>query len=648
MRVTLIQPPHKSECAVPLGLLCLASYIKKYNHNTSIVDLNVVLKKHLFSPDYLKKVTKVLLGHQPDILGFSVICSTLPISLLIAEEFKRRAPHIPIIFGGPEVTFEEVELLKTFKQIDLIVRGEGEITLVGVIKALEDGLDLSKILGITFREGDKIKRNADRPFIDDLDSLPKLDFSVLPHFEKYNKGTLEAGRGCPFHCTFCSTSKMWKSTLRMKSAQRLAKELRRINSIFKKRGDFIIDVSHDNFLASKKVVNEFLPLVANKGFAWGCSSRLDQLDRELIIKLKRAGCQYLFIGIESGSPAIQKKIKKKLPIRRLPNMLDMLYRNDIGATLSFIVGFPGEKKSQINQTLRMALASRTHVCFPLVQVHQFCFLKGSELFYKAKKNALQCQFRQGQADFSPFSTDLSSENVLIREYPHIFPSYYYLSEKDIPSEFIKKVCIAFCFMTLCFPFTTLLLTRRLSLQPIELCETIISFLEAARADWIFFHTEIESFNYYYPFMQSFIQKNSNALIKECFLHEELFARSSFAKESNCSKSKIKMFSRPKICKKVIIREYKYDVMGFMWNTKLKLEKGNAKRKYHVAYVPGRIAKAVPLSPSLYYLLLLCDGTTSVREIIDEIQDKKSEGGKIKENILGKLRFLQEEGIIYAS
>lgn len=511
-RVALIQPPQEGwDSSLPVGLLALASYIKQYGYQLIIIDLDILRNGSEYPPDFFKQAAEKILSCRPQVLGFSVMCNTLPTTLLIAEECKKLAPQLPIIFGGPEVCFEEIEVLETFKQINIIVRGEGEITLVEVLKALENKKNLSDILGITFRENNRIIRNPDRPFIKDLDDLPYLDFSLLPHIEKYKKVRIEAGRGCPFNCTFCSTCKVWKRNFRIKSPKRLLEELKQVYCTFKKDENFRISLIHDNFLSSRKAAEEFLSLTADENLTWSCSVRFEALDETLVKRLKQAGCRRIFLGIESGSPEMQKEIKKNLPLPRLPQILEMLSQNDIQAVLSFIMGFPGERISQINQTVLMALRLRLNFFGPsaAIWIHPFTFLKGSELYNKAKEKVGQAEF--WVPDMSPLLTDLPAERALIKKYPHIFPSFYYMGNDELLPEILQKICLLFNFLIDFFPRTTLALLDFFSATPSQLWEKIIPFFEEKNVDW----TRLEGsfIPHFLPAFIVFVHENSNQLMK---------------------------------------------------------------------------------------------------------------------------------------
>ncbi|MHC4181879.1 MAG: B12-binding domain-containing radical SAM protein [Planctomycetota bacterium] len=479
-RVALILPQQKGEkkenYSVPVGLLSLASYIKPYGYDPIIIDLNIHFIESQGNPSgFFKKSAEKILSDDPQVLGFTVMCNTFPSALLIAEECKKLAPGIPIIFGGPEVSFEEADVLETFKQIDIIVRGEGEITLVEVLKAFEKEKSFSEILGITYREGNQIIRNLDRPFIKNLDELPYLDFSLLPDLKSYQSGYVEAGRGCPFQCTFCSSCKMWRRDFRIKSPQRLVQELRQAYHLFKKNEDSRIGLIHDNFLTSRKFANNFLSLMANENIAWTCSSRLGVLDETLIKKLKRAGCRAVYIGIETGSPEMQKMLKKNLQLNRLPQVLKLLIENKIEATVSFIIGFPNETESQINQTLLMAMNSKFIAPSFIIQLHYFTFLKGSELYTNVKEKKEEIEF--WATDISSLATALPAEGDLVKKYPYIFSSFYSVKYNNYSLRLLQRVRFFFVFLNRFFTHTILELFNVLSITPIQFGQRTIPFFK---------------------------------------------------------------------------------------------------------------------------------------------------------------------------
>ncbi len=525
MRIALIKIGREGiKRYVPLNLMCLASYISQHGHQPILFDYDLPSNRLKYLSGFFKQISEKILKNHPQALGFTVTYNTLPVTLLIAKECKKIAHHIPVIFGGPEVSFEDVELLNIFDQIDIIVRGEGEITLVNVLNALEKSKPFSDISGITYRAHGHIIQNKDRPFIKNLDDLPLLDLSLLPHTKKYDVGQIEAGRGCPFRCTFCSTCRMWKRKFRIKSPQRLALELKSSSIFLKNKSRPFFLIIHDHFLASRKTINDFLSLVEGNRYGWYCFSRTEVLNANTAEKLKRAGCKGVLLGIESGSTEIQRVIRKDLNLSEIPSILNILSRNDIYAILSFIIGFPGERISQINETLSLALSSAISYPSSIVQIYAFKFFKGSEIYDTFKDRFTQDNIKKTMT--TPLLTTLPSERSLIKRNPHIFPSFYHIKQNPLDPATLQEACILFTFLFNFFPNTTSLLLQFLSLCPFEAGQKIISFFKDIGAKFQFYEGKL-LLTRYLPFFRSYIRKYSDASIRRSFLKEELYIKSSF-------------------------------------------------------------------------------------------------------------------------
>ena len=651
MRIALVQPPQRDEdLYVPVALLALATYVKQGNIVPIIFDFNLLSYNRKLSPVFFKQAAKNIINSKPHVIGFSVLCSTLALSLLIAEECKKINPKIPIIFGGPEVSFDEVEVLRRFDQVDIIIRGEGEITLTELLNALASNFPLAGILGVSYRIGSRIQVNPDRSLIKNLDDLPFLDYSLLPLPKKYKRIQIEAGRGCPYQCTFCSTCKMWKRKFRVKSFQRISEEMLSAYKFFDLDESSDVAILHDHFLVSRKVIEPFLKNMNGRGMAWSCSSRLESLSPQFIRKMKKAGCRGVFLGIETGSPDMQRKIKKNLPLNKLPSILRAFYRNGIQVGLSLIIGFPGETTEQINQTLSLALMSKFYSFSPGERIGPFAFLKGSELYLKYKNRMKQARLME--SNFSPLFTGSEREKSLIVKNRSLFPSFYFLPSENISIESLQKTCVIFSLLTEVFPLTTFLLLGQLSLTPLELVEKLLKSFEAEGKKWIIRQGKKVYFLYYLASLRRFVLGNSPQIVQEAFFHETLFYKSGYAKVSLPNKqSNLHLRCSPRRSKNVKIQMYNYDLIGAFSqvgeNGKISPEKLNQKKSY-LAYTPGEVGKAVSLNPLSFNLLKLCNGKRPIRQIITMCLDKKDRTKKAEKLILDTFRSLQKEGVITVS
>ncbi|MBF0107093.1 MAG: B12-binding domain-containing radical SAM protein [Deltaproteobacteria bacterium] len=640
-KVTLVQTKiYGLSSYIPLGLVTLATYLQHHGFDPQITDLNVLYSSRTPA---VRFIANKIVKQKPLMIGFSIMCSTLPSSLLIAKECKRLAPQIPIVFGGPEVVTGDSVLLKTFKQIDVIVRGEGEETLLELVRAFACENELGSINGLTFWNNKIITRNPDRQLIKDVNELPQLNYSTIPYREKYKGGVIEAGRGCPFKCTFCSTSKMWKKKFRIKSALRLAREIRDANVIFGEYHNPVIDIMHDNFLCSKKNTNKFLKLIKNENLSWRCYSRLEVLDSKLIESLKKAGCKEIFLGIESASKKIQRDIKKNLPINRLPATLSALSKNNILATISLITGFPGESKSQVNATLMLALKSKLYSYPPKVQVSPLSFLKGSELYESNRKYIEHVIANKKNVKIQ--LTAQPNERALIKKNLNTFIGSCLIENESINAHISQEKCILYNFLIENFPLTTLLLLRYYNHSPVFLGNKMFKYFEKKNNKWLFFHNIKDLVNHYFPTFKKFVTDHSNRLLSEVLKHEGVLKNNSFTKKTELhDHSHVGLNSKPKTVKNLKLKSYHYNIFDIIDVLKSGSCKMIPEKKNYIAYLPGRVSKAIELDPLAYHLLKFSNGTLSAGNIIDII-DSKSSHKENSELILDEFKRLQRQGLV---
>ncbi len=644
MKVVLIQPPINAALLnLPTGLLSLASFIGEYGYEVVILDLNLEFESRNNSGDYFKMTAEEILSNTPDVLGFSVMCTNLPVALLIALQCKKLSPDLRIIFGGPEVSFDEDLLMSEFEQIDVIIRGEGELILLETLEAIESGANLAKVSGITYRSGGSIKRNMDRPLIKNMDMLPFFDFSYLKCSERYTIGAVEAGRGCPHRCTFCSTCRMWGHALRMKSGERLADEIRYVWSRFNKCGSTGVSIVHDNFLSSQKAVSTFLSCIPDAEVSWTCSSRIDVLDCAFIKKLKEKGCQGLFLGIESGSPKVQEDINKRLPLSRLDEIFDCLRASDMAATLSFIIGFPGENEQDMDATLETALSSMINNPHSSIQIHPFMLLKGSELYFRSIGSS--ANFTDRWKYTLPPMTDHATESELIDKYPTLFPSFYMMNRSGLDSALIEKLSILYCFLLEHAPLTTRLLLDKCQRTPVQLGIDIIEFIDLNKIAWSHPHDNKKLFYHYCEIICRYMKSLMSPLLLSAFEHEMCFWKLNYmdrAADAGASKASGPSDSY-KMVSSVILSSYPFDV--FHLATYLKSGKPVPEEECCVAYVSSDTIKIILLNKELYRLALLCDGNNSAQRICQLYCNQ--EGGSTPSviEIEEALQHLQSHGIV---
>lgn len=416
---------------MPLGIISLAANLRTKNIPVRIYKPRIRL---INKPDY-KIVASDILKHKPSIIGFSTWCISYAASLLVAKELKTLAPETPIIFGGPQASIISKQTLIKFPYIDFILIGEADISFPHFISEwTKKKPDFSKISGLTYRIGTNVLQNRSNDTITNLDELPIPAYDLIP---KQKSLKLDVGRGCPFHCTYCSTNNFFSKKYRIKSADRIIIEMmtayteRKINSF---------SFAHDMFTLNKEFILELctklLILIEKNGFAftWTCSARIDCVSDEMLINMKKAGCRSIFFGIESGSEKIQKKIQKNLDVIKAYKIADLCRTIGMDMHASFIIGFPDETKSDVEKTLQVISILALKGVF--VQISDLSLLPGTPL-YNTYKNKLLFDGR-----FSNFSQAICTQEdlKLIVKYPDIFSSFYYLPVKTLTRIEIIFIC----------------------------------------------------------------------------------------------------------------------------------------------------------------------------------------------------------------
>jgi len=410
---------------IPLGLLALAAILEERGIATEIVDLNRLYYRYLRSKcrmDFCAFIGREFQLRSFDIFGFSALCSTYPLTLRIAKEVKRSNPRARIILGGPQASVVDVPTLRAFPFVDFIIRGEADETLPVLLDDFEDRSRWGSIPGITFRNGERIIRNPDAPPVRDLDTLPMPAFHLYPDVESCHTVPLEIGRGCPFGCTFCSTSNFFRRRFRFKSPWRVIEQMRFIRQTY---GIRRFSLTHDIFTANRERVVQFCQalLTCEERFHWLCSARTDCLDDELIRLMGRAGCEGIFLGIETGSIRLQKEISKNLDLSEAATCIQSTAGKGLPTIVSFITGFPTETPKDLQQTVNFLMnAARLDSVSP--QLHVLAPLAGTSI-YEQYREHLTLDDVVPDTSFHGWRQD-PTDRDLIRSHPDVFPNFYAL------------------------------------------------------------------------------------------------------------------------------------------------------------------------------------------------------------------------------
>ncbi|MHA1612734.1 MAG: B12-binding domain-containing radical SAM protein, partial [Promethearchaeota archaeon] len=298
-----------------------------------------------------------------DLVCISTITTTAPAAYRIAEYYKFR--NIPVVLGGPHVSAIPEEALE---HADYVIRGEGEIPLPELVESLNGNRELKKVQGLAWKDSNNtvILNDLPRP-IEDLDSLPFPDYNLLEtNGVKMNgislKPTIpfQTSRGCPFNCTFCSVTAMFGKKFRYRSVENIIEELKLYDP-----KEHIIFFYDDNFSADKKRTKLLLhAMIDHKKefggtFDWSTQVRVDiAKDAELLDLMREAGCQTLYIGIESLNPAALKEMHKSQSVADIKFGIKEIHKRNIHIHGMFILGFDSDTKESIKATVKFAIKQK--------------------------------------------------------------------------------------------------------------------------------------------------------------------------------------------------------------------------------------------------------------------------------------------------
>lgn len=287
-----------------------------------------------------------------DLVGLSTITTTAPEAYRILERIKR-IDSIPVVMGGPHVTFLPEEALEA--GADFVVRGEGERTFIELAGYLSSGEgNLKDIPGLSFRRGDAFLHNTDRPLFADLDELPWPDTTLIQGFEKSKIIPILTSRGCPFDCTFCSVTSLFGRKYRFRDSDDVMAEL---EVLYKKKPKGVFFFYDDNFTASPARTKELLRKMKEKGITprWTAQARVDVVkDVELMELMSETGCLFLYLGLESINPKTLESYRKAQTVEDIVEAVKVIHEHGIKVHGMFVLGSDEDNRSTIRETVRFA------------------------------------------------------------------------------------------------------------------------------------------------------------------------------------------------------------------------------------------------------------------------------------------------------
>jgi radical SAM superfamily enzyme YgiQ (UPF0313 family) len=395
MKALLLIPPggHYAErwrhgvLVPPLGVAYLAGVLIEMGIGVEVLDAHVERLSW-------RGLRREFLSRKPDVVGVSFTTEArfeAFRAIKMARDILRGAF---LVAGGPHASLTADETLRHLPELDAIVRGEGEYTLRGLVQKISERNDFSSVLGLSFRDGDQIIHNPDRPVISDLDTLPFPCRDALRlhaynfHVDVPGEGMLPAAslvtsRGCPSGCCFCASSAMWGPCVRLLSPKRIMEEIVHVTKRYGVRFIWFFD---DVFTHRRDRVKEICDLLRQyrPEIRWFCEARVNDLDRDLLSIMRDAGCRRLGLGIESGSEKVLDSVfRKRVDLGQARSILEWCDQLGIIAHPFFILSLPGEEWDDAKQTMAFirGLSNRHEPSLSLARVYP-----GTKLEYLARAN----------------------------------------------------------------------------------------------------------------------------------------------------------------------------------------------------------------------------------------------------------------------
>jgi magnesium-protoporphyrin IX monomethyl ester (oxidative) cyclase len=449
-----------NNCCLPMGIASLAAYLRD---RIEVVALDAMVEGHNQEQSISKHLVRFGLSlpeiqrriesFKPDILGVSTIFSSqFPIVREIISRAKAADPDLVTVTGGTHPSFLPEACLES-SDVDFIILGEGEKPFSALIDRLQNERPFDDIPGIAFRGRESVIVNRGMDLVEDLDTLPYPARDLFPVEEYFRINlpmqglsrhrrniSVATSRGCPYRCTFCSSTIHWGHKWRKRSPESVLDELEMLKSKYDLRE---VKFEDDNLtFDADRAKAIFRGMIERKfNFHWNTPNGVSvwTLDDEMLSLMKQSGCYEITLAIESGDEDVLKNIiKKPLSLDKARDAAERIKAHGIETSGYFIVGFPGETRKQIHNTVRFAKS------LDLDRYYLFLYtpLPGTPLAKKAEDEGLILpgfEYENANNYFAPSvrTPDMSPEELLKLERREFWKMNLAFPVKH-PVKFIRK------------------------------------------------------------------------------------------------------------------------------------------------------------------------------------------------------------------
>jgi anaerobic magnesium-protoporphyrin IX monomethyl ester cyclase len=347
--------------SIPIGLLSIAAILEKEGYQVQVIDADA---ENLSFTVTLERVVAA----RPDYVGSTTMTATMDITYEFFSALKDKLPGVTVIVGGPHVSALPQKTLEESEAIDIVVKREGEDTLVELMRALQNQEPLSGVKGIAFREGGQVKETADRGFIEDLGKLPIPAYHLLKYelYRSYgwNKwvngyrsplGVVFTGRGCFGKCNFCATKVVLGQRIRYFPVRRIQEEIDLLVNQFKIR---VLYFQDDTFTANRALVEKVCDYIIQNEYHRRLeimvSSRVDTVQAPLLEKMRKAGVRWICFGVESGNQYVLNRINKNIAIAQIREAFKKAREAGLFIAGNYMIGHVGETFESAMDTIQLA------------------------------------------------------------------------------------------------------------------------------------------------------------------------------------------------------------------------------------------------------------------------------------------------------
>ncbi len=417
---------------LPTGLCYLHACLREAGYDSVLAN---------FSAWPTSRIKQQLLAVKPTFIGISQWTHNRHASLELAAVCRLILPESIIVFGGGHATFCYEDVLGMESPVDAVVLGEGELTLLELAARGRVKTEWHGIAGLAFLHNGQITCTQPRKSIDDLDRLPLpaqyletsigLDLELQPEF-------IVTTRGCPSTCFFCSSPDFWGKKVRFRSPKAIVEEILYIREKF---GLIYFSIRDDTFTADRTRVLKFCSMLQeqNVNILWNCQSRVTAIDDELVVEMKRAGCECIQLGIESGSTDILRRLGKKIDPDQIERACALIRDAGINLSAYLISDVPGENSNDVEKTIGLVRRIRPDdgyvsplAYYPGTQLYKDALAAGTisaTLFSDSQQDALYVAARPG-----------GSSPLLLKELKE--------NQQDDPERFMRqKRRLGYCYTT---------------------------------------------------------------------------------------------------------------------------------------------------------------------------------------------------------